>query len=222
MFFCAIFFGMFLFCLLLFPLAFLYYAAPRFAVLKPRLLFSLGAFFAAGIICAFRGFFMYRSPYDGEKILYFLMENVFAYVAFPLLVYLLFLLVSKDDWRTKIESYVLFMIPFYAVYLPSEILANPVPLPFFFLFVKPVLYLVMVVAIGSEVRTLCNVISGKGLAVALSALIVLAELALPPLVETFWHFAFPAPLWAVLSAAYVVLCAFRTKLVFKIRAELSA
>ena len=211
---------MFLFTLLLFPIAFFYYVLPRRKELRPRFLISLFAFAAAGVICAFRGFFMFRSVYDGSVFLYFYLENAFTCVLFPLLVYLFFLILSRDSWREKISSFALFMLPFYAVYLPAEIFANAVPLPFFFLFIKPLLYLLMVIAVAGESKTLFNVISGRGKELCISLLIIIAELFTPPLIETLWHYAFPLPLWAVPAALYAVLCVFRTKLVFKLRAEL--
>ena len=211
---------MYLFCLLLFPLAFLYYVVSRFSAVKTRLMISFFAFVLAGVICAFRGFFMFRSPYIGGRLAYFYAQTVFTCAVFPLLAYCVFLLLSRDSWRTKIESCALFLLPFYAVYLPAEIFANAVPLPFFFLFVKPVLYLVMVIAISSEGRTLFNVIVLKRKACVVSALIILVEIALPALIETLWRYAFSAMLWGTLSAGYIILCALRTKFVFKLREEL--
>ncbi len=211
---------MFLFTLLLFPFSFFYYVLPRRNELRSRLLVSLCAFALAALICAFRGFFMFRSPYDGTFFLYYYLENLFVCALFPLIVYLVFLFVSRDAWRDRISSFALFMLPFYAVYLPAEIFANALPLPFFYLFVKPVLYLLMTVAIASEVKTLFTVISGKGRELCISVFVVLVEVLLPALIETLWHFAFPLVLWGLAALAYVALCAFRSRLVFKLRDEL--
>ena len=175
---------MYLFALLLFPCAFVYYVSRRFADLRPRLLISLAAFVASALICAFRGFYLFRSMYDGGNVLYFFLEQWISCALFPFFVYGLFVLLARDDRRVKISSYALFMLPFYAVYLPAEIFANPVLLPFFYLFIKPALYLVMVVAVAGELRTLSEAMVQKGGALAVSVIVMLFELAAPALIES--------------------------------------
>ena len=189
--------------------------------MRPRMLISLFAFVAAAFICAFRGFFMFREVYDGVVFLHFYLEKLFVCTVFPMIVYLFFLAFSRDVWREKIESFALFMLPFYAVYLPVGILEDAVPLPFFSLFVKPVLFLVMVVAVASESRTLFNVVTGRKKAVALSVFIILVELLLPSLIETLWHYSYSPAIWGSSAFAYIMLCIFRSNLVFKVRNELA-
>ena len=211
---------MYFFTLLLFPLAFVYYVVPRLSELRSRLPVSLFSFCVSCFICAFRFFFMFRAPCNEAEFAYFFVVSVLTYIVFPLFVYLCFLLFSRDSWRMKIESFCLFMLPFYAMFLPCEIFADTSSLAGFYLFVKPVLYLVMVVSVGCELRTLFFVARGKGVAVALSTVVILVEMSVPPLVEVLWHFSFSCALWSSVAVGYVLICAFRSKIVFKLRKEL--
>ncbi|MDE5615091.1 MAG: hypothetical protein K2I74_10675, partial [Treponemataceae bacterium] len=98
--------------------------------------------------------------------------------------------------------------------LPAEIFANPVPLPFFLLFAKPVLYVLMVAAVAHELSGL-PARKGRALAVALCAAVV--EVAAPSLVETLWYYAFPGVVQGLAAAGFAVLVAVRTGLLFRLK-----
>ncbi|MDE6737436.1 MAG: hypothetical protein K2J50_08100 [Treponemataceae bacterium] len=204
---------MYLFALLLFPCAFAYYAGGRSAVVRPRLLIALAALVLAGLIAVFRGFFLFRAPYDGARPLFFFIEAFCSCALVPCAAYALCMLCARDPAETKIGSFALFMLPFYAVYLPAEIFANPVPLPFFLLFAKPVLYVLMVAAVAHELSGL-PARKGRALAVALCAAVV--EVAAPSLVETLWYYAFPGVVQGLAAAGFAVLVAVRTGLLSRL------
>lgn len=205
---------MYLFALLLFPCAFVFYASGRAAVVRPRLLIALAALVLAGLIAVFRGFFLFRTPYDGACPLLFFLETFCSCALVPCAAYALCMLCARDPAETKTGSFALFMLPFYAVYLPAEIFANSVPLPFFLLFAKPVLYVLMVAAVAHELSGL-PARQGRAFAVALCAAVV--EVAAPSLVETLWYYAFPGVVQGLAAAGFAVLVAVRTGLLFRLK-----
>ena len=205
---------MYLFALLLFPCAFAYYVGGRFAVVRPRLLIAFAALILAGLVAVFRGFFLFRMPYDGARPLFFFLEAFCSCALVPCAAYALCMLCARDPAETKIGSFALFMLPFYAVYLPAEIFANPVPLPFFLLFAKPVLYVLMVAAVAHELSGL-PARKGRTFAVALCAAVV--EVAAPSLVETLWYYAFPGVVQGLAAAGFAVLVAVRTGLLSRLK-----
>lgn len=204
---------MYLFALLLFPCAFAYYTGGRAAVVRLRLLIALAALVLAGLIAVFRGFFLFRTPYDGAYPLFFFIETLCSCALVPCAVYALCMLCAREPAETKTGSFALFMLPFYAVYLLAEIFANPVPLPFFLLFAKPVLYVLMVAAVAHELSGL-SARKGRAFAVALCAVVV--ELAAPSLVETLWYYAFPWAVQGLVAAGFATLVAMRTGLLSRL------
>ena len=199
-----------LFALLLFPCAFVYYAAGRFEFVRPRLLTVLSALILAGLVCVFRGFFLFRTPYDGASVAFFFLKDAVSCVAVPCVAYAVFMLAVRGAWETKLASFALFMLPFYAVYLPAEMLASPAPLPFFALFVKPVLYLLAVVAAAHELRVFAEAYAQKGIVRVVPIVLLVFEMAFPALLETLWYYAFPLAVQGFDFFIYVAVVAVRT------------
>lgn len=202
--------GMYLFALLLFPCAFAYYVGGRFAAVRPRLLIALAALVLAGLVVVVRGFFLFRTPYDGTRPLFFFIGVLCSCALVPCAVYALCMLWARDPAETRIGAFALFMLPFYAVYLPAEIFANPVPLPFFLLFAKPVLYVLMVAAVAHELHAPSGLFARKGRALAVAVCAVVFEVAAPSLIETLWYYAFPGAVQGLVAAGFVALVAVRT------------
>ena len=87
------------------------------------------------------------------------------------------------------------------------------PLPFFLLFAKPVLYVLMVAAVAHELSGL-SARQGRAFAVALCAVVV--AVAAPSLVETLWYYAFPGAVQGLAVVGFVALVAVRTGLLSRL------
>ena len=139
---------MLLFLILLLPCAFTTYC---FIVKDKKIILpSLAGFFTAVIVCACRYFFSYEhrlvySSFADNFIYYLVKQNLLPLV----IVSILFALITRDTWEYKIKNFFPLMCAFFAVYLPyCVITASEYYYQAYDLFLKPLIYLAMVVQIS--------------------------------------------------------------------------
>ncbi|MBP5520287.1 MAG: hypothetical protein J6X84_06900 [Treponema sp.] len=109
---------------------------------------------AAVLICGFRTFFLYSHrviPYSFVKnVFYLLFHQSLVPIA---LVYGIFFLISKDSLSFKIEAIFPLLLSFYVLYLPYNIISSSEQIYTTFpLFVKPVLFTVMIFSLALAVK----------------------------------------------------------------------
>ncbi len=199
------FFYMFLFLIILLPSALAYYliSADDKAVIPV----ALTGILSAALFCALKAFFsfIYRVPSAS------FLPN-YAYVLFgqtlvpSAVVYLLFFFLSKDTLLFRIKSCFPLLCSFFAVYLPYHVIAGSASsYSVFELFLKPVLYLMMLTSASLCVRFVFRSFGENGRKmkiVWISALCVI--LLVPAAVETAWFIGLPFWAWLVPWAAYVL------------------
>lgn len=190
---------MYVFLLLLFPLAF-------WLLVRPKRLFCAGsAFFVAALVCAFRAFFMFRAPYAGSSLIVYAARSWGTFVALPMMVFVVFALFLRGALAARLAAFLSFALPFYAVYLPVEVLSAPVPFPPFMLFAKPMLYLLLLFALSALLRRGAALGAKKAGAVLVLAFASALLSALPAGIEALWYYGWAPAVWGAVCAVYAVL-----------------
>ena len=118
---------------------------------------------AAVLVCGFKAFFLYSHriiPYSFERnVLYLLVRQTLLPVV---LLYGIFFAWSKDSISYKIESFFPLLISFYMLYLPYTIISTSDGLYTSFpLFVKPVLFVVMIFSLGLSAKHIEKTLKNK-------------------------------------------------------------
>jgi hypothetical protein len=158
------------------------------------------------LFCALKAFFSFM--YHISSAAFF--PN-YAYVLFgqtlvPVaVVYLLFFFVSKDEISFRIKSYFPLMCSFYSIYLPYHIIAgSSSAYSAFELFLKPVLYLMMLAVSALCVRFVFRSLEMRNIKAKINWILALCvTLLLPAAIETLWFMGFPVWIWFLLWSAYV-------------------
>ena len=194
---------MLLFLILLLPVAFLTYAY----IQKDRsiILPSFAGLITGTVVCACRFFFSYE-----HRLIYFSFSENFIYYLvkqslLPLLIVTaVYALVSKDTAEYKIKNFFPLMCPFYTVYLPycvitgSEVYYLP-----YDLFLKPFIYLAMVVQIALCLNSVYNNIKNKKIVTAvLNSLIIILFAIYPAISDALYSIDFSFALILILGIAY--------------------
>lgn len=178
---------MLLFLILLLPCALTTYSF----MLKDKKIFlpAVTGFFSAVIVCACRYFFSYehRLVYSSfsSNFLYYLVKQNFL----PLIVVtLVFALVTKDTWEYKVKNFFPLITSFFAVYLPyCVITSSEYYYQAYDLFLKPVIYLAMLVQLSFSLISLYQAIVNKKVGFAvINALLILLYLIYPAISDTLY------------------------------------
>lgn len=197
---------MLLFLILLLPCAFTAYS---FTLKDKKIILPATAgFFTAVIVCACRYFFSYehRLVYSSfsENFFYYLIKQNFL----PLvIVAALFALVSRDTWEYKVKHFFTLMCPFFAVYLPyCVITASEYYYQAYDLFLKPFIYLAMIVQISFSLMRLYETIVNKKIPLAvLHALIILLYLIYPAISDALYAIDYRFALILILGIVYILV-----------------
>lgn len=178
---------MLLFLILLLPITLLAYS---FYNKDKKVFFPiLAGAFTSVIVCACRFFFTYehRLIYDSfsDNFIYFILkQNLLPLVA----VSLFFGLITRDTWEYKIRNFFPLICAFFAVYLPyCVITSSEYYYQAYDLFLKPVIYLAMVIQISISLISLYQSILNKKIGFAiLNILIALVYLFYPAVSDTLY------------------------------------
>ncbi|MCK9169072.1 MAG: hypothetical protein M0P01_01510 [Treponema sp.] len=199
---------MFLFLIILLPSA-LVYSLINFDD-KAVIPVVLTGVLSSVLFCALKAFFSFMYRVAAAEFLsnyaYILFGQTLAPVA---VVYMLFFFLSKDDVSFRIKSYFPLMCSFYSIYMPFHIIAGSgSSYSAFELFLKPVLYLMMLVSSSLCVRFVFRSFGTRDIKPKIIWILVLCvSLLLPAAIETLWFIGFPVWIWLVLWMVYVFFAA---------------
>ena len=127
----------------------------------------------------------------------------------PALFFVFFILWSHDEWQVRIDGFLYFFLPFLCVYVPFWIFTKTAELSFFVLFVLPVMFLLAVFALETDVRAFYLNLKGRSAKFVLNGFLILAESVFASLVMTLYYFDFDWWIWISACAVFAVLCLFR-------------
>ena len=143
----------------------------------------------AVLVCGFRAFFLYSHriiPFSFERnMLYLLLRQTLLPV---ILIYGLFFLISKDTISYKVEALFPLLLSFYMLYLPYTILSGAEHIfTTFPLFIKPVLFTVMIFSLGLSAKHIEKTILGKKYVfTAIWIIISLVSIIVPSVLESMY------------------------------------
>lgn len=177
---------MLLFTILLLPLILCFYCFSQKS-LKVVMPIFIGTM-AGILLCLFKVLFLYAHrvvPYDFFSNFIYLIIRQSMLPA--VLLYGLFFLFSKDDFEYKGNFCYPLLISFYMIYLPYSIISTAEGLySFFSVFLKPVLFFIMIYLVSYFVKLLLTNVSEKNVVkIILYSLLILITLVVPSVLEAF-------------------------------------
>lgn len=159
----------------------------------------------AVLVCGFRAFFLYSHrviPFSFENNMWYLLlrQTLLPVV----LLYGLFFLISKDTISYKVEALFPLLISFYLLYLPYTILSGAEHIfTTFPLFIKPVLFTVMIFSLGLGAKHIEKTIRAKKYVfTSIWILICIVSITAPSILETMHLMDMNYLLILVLSGVY--------------------
>ena len=203
-----------LFLLLLFPLSFAIWICSKKG---PRAPFYFNAFLGvllAAIFCAYKYFF---SPYyfltpDSffRNFIHIFLEEILLPLSVLTAAFLF--IYKKDKIASRVQNIFPFYMGFYAVYMPFRVLGAEPPYSAFALFVKPAMFLFMILVLNSRQKVLFvpaqrALLSAKEAAIYWSSFAV--DLLMPAAVEALWILGMKPPLtilFLLIYAAGAYIC----------------
>ena len=197
---------MYLFLIMFMPVSLLWYLIHEKD--KAVIPVALGGALSAIVFCAFKAFFSfsYRTPRAGFFVNYAYI--LLAYTLIPVAaVYLIFLVISKDDNAFLAKSYFPLLCAFFSVYLPYTVLAGSrSAYSAFELFCKPVLYTAMLASSAVCVSFLYRTSADEKRLRTLLAMLI-GFLFVPSAIETAWFVGFSFFAWLPFFVLYVFFSA---------------
>lgn len=166
----------------------------------------LWGFLGSSLFCAIKAFFfiseyIQTASYLNEFIRLFLLESFLPCV----ILCGLFVLFSKDSVEYKINCFIPLVGSFYAVFVPYKIFSLTEPLSFFPLFVKPVLFISMVIFCAFIIQNIYSAYGSKSIGkIILLSILLLANLCIPALMETWWYFGGKFYFYTPVAVIYAV------------------
>lgn len=202
------------------PLAFAFYSKNKFQNGEKINWFvvSFGAFTGA-VVSGFKAFFTLSTLYTGSNYFIYILDSWSAYGLIPVIFLVLFYFFSKDEVSYRFNQYLSFIIPFMSIYLAYECLSLSRPFPFFILFVKPVLYLCMILGIRKSLEVLYRKLTTTKKWIRDSVLI-LVETFVPAIIEGIWYYQYSLILLMILIAVYIAVSIIRTITIKEIKTEI--
>ena len=198
---------MFLFLLLLFPLSFAVWICSKKESRAPYFFNAFLGLVLAAVFCAYKYFF---SPYyfltpDSffRNFIHVLLEEIILPLAVLTAAFLF--IYKKDKIASRVQNIFPFYMGFYAVYTPFRVLSGEPPYPAFALFVKPAMFLLMILILNSRQKVLFvpaqrALLSAKEAAVYWSSFVV--DLVMPAAVEALWILGMKPPLTILFLLIY--------------------
>lgn len=190
---------MILFVLTLFPISILIYFFQREKTERAHFLPVIFIGFLVGIIfVAYRLFFssavFLPTAYLLKNFLYYLFSQILIPIA---VVYgLFFIFTRKDSVADRFSYFFPLVASFYATFIPFIILETDTPYPAFLLFVKPALYLALLIFIHIWLNK-AAISKPKSWQVILNVLFLIIFICLPAAVEAIWIINLNFTFWAI-------------------------
>ena len=160
---------------------------------------------SAVLVCGFRAFFLYSHriiPLSFELNMWYLLLRQ---TLLPVIVlYGVFFLVSKDTITYKVEALFPLLLSFYLLYLPYTILSGSEKIITTFpLFIKPVIFTVMIFSLGLGAKHIEKTIRAKKYVfTSIWILICIVSIAAPSILETMYLMDMNYLLILILSGVY--------------------
>ncbi len=144
---------------------------------------------SAVLVCGFRAFFLYSHrivPFSFEMNMWYLLIRQTLLPV--ILLYGLFFLISKDTVSYKVRALFPLLISFYLLYLPYTILSGSEKIITTFpLFIKPVLFTVMIFSLGLSANHIEKTVRAKKYVfTAIWIIVALISIVAPSLLETMY------------------------------------
>ena len=197
---------MYLFLIVFMPVSLLWYLMHE----KDKAVISVAVTGALSsiVFCAFKAFFSfsYRTPRAGFFVNY---EYILlAYTLIPVAaVYLIFLVLSKDDDAFIAKSYFPLLCAFFSVYVPYTVLSGSrSAYSAFELFCKPVLYTAMLASSAVCVSFLYRTRADENRLRTWLAMLI-GFLFVPGAIETAWFVGFASFVWLPFFVLYIFFSA---------------
>ncbi len=178
----------------------------------------------AVLVCGFRAFFLYAHrviPFSfGLNMWYLLLRQTLLPI---IALYGIFFAVSKDTISYKVEALFPLLISFYILYLPYTILSTSEKvITTFPLFIKPVLFTVMIFSLGLSAKHIEKTIRAKKyFFTAVWIIIALVSIVFPSVAETMYlldmSYFLILVLSGVFSATLPILFVFSRLVVFTVK-----
>jgi len=211
---------MYIFMFVVFPVAFWYYRTSISHTEHGRnqcrhsLLVSFSGFMAACIASGVQAFFTFSETFSSANMIVIFFHWLTPFVIVPYLLYGIFFFWSRDSREFRISSLFLFIAPFYAVWLPYQIIRGASCASFFELFVLPLLYLCLSGTVALEVRRLYAAINSKKRnSIVNTALILFFILIVPSIIAMIWYTGVSLLVWLPFSCAYALFCLYRNRFI---------
>lgn len=177
---------MLLFLLLLFPLSLAgYYLYKKDS--KLIMVIVIG-FLSSLIVCAINFFFKFSHrivPYSFWLNFVYYVEKLGL---LPItIIYLIFILLTKDSFKDKIDFYIPLMLSYYMVLIPYNVISSTESNVYsgFDIFIKPIIYLSMIFGSGFLLKQFYYSIEKKKVPfTVLSVFLILIEILIPSILES--------------------------------------
>ena len=162
----------------------------------------------AVLVCGFRAFFLYAHriiPLSfASNMIYLLLRQTLIPVV---VIYGVFFLVSKDTISYKVEALFPLLSSFYLLYLPYTIISTSEKIITTFpLFVKPVLFTVMIFSLALSASHIENaLVNKKYIMVVIWSLVSVISIVFPSVLETMYLLDMSYFMILVMSGVYSAL-----------------
>lgn len=164
--------------------------------------------FSAVLVVGFKLLFVLSHriiPYSfAQNFFYYLCKETLI----PALVlYVLYFLISKENVEYKINTYLPLELAFYSVYLPYCVISTTSSAySWFSIFVKPLIYVMMIAQTGISLRDLYRAyVAGKKGKLVLNVFLIILFLAVPPVIETIYIMNYRLYITLLVTAVYLIL-----------------
>lgn len=160
------------------------------------------------LLCAFKVFFTYSHrliPVSfSENFAFYLLNQSCVPVC---VVSLIYFLMTKDSLENKINAFFPLISSFYAVYLPYQVVSGTTSVySGYAIFIKPLVYLAMIVQCALSFRCIFSSIKSKKAAfVVINIVLIVAYLIIPAIIETLYAMNLSFVAVIILSAVYVII-----------------
>ncbi len=199
---------MLLFSFLLLPLVLTLYCL--LAKEKRNLIVIFLGVFSSTLLCAVQEFVLFSHrlvPYSfGQNLLFYFPQTL----VMTIVVYGLFILLTKDEWDFKIKSFFPLIMSFYSIYLPYTIIGfSNSKYAAYYIFLKPLLYLAMILICYFYLKKFYKNLLEKKVPLSIfSMTIFLVSLIFPAIVESLYVINSSIAIVLILSILFILFSIF--------------
>ncbi|MCR5764142.1 MAG: hypothetical protein K6G00_12255 [Treponema sp.] len=166
---------------------------------------ALTGLIIAIITCAIKEFFIFYSHIaTTNSFAHFLYLAARDSIIPMTVLFLIFMILSKDERNYIIESIVPLSLSFFSAYIPYFILRGKEPQSMFLSVIKPLLFISLSFLASAAVKCMHSYIKNNNKPfIALAAFATIICLILPSMIETIWYYNINRIIWLLLSIIYI-------------------